>query len=63
MIGFMFKVVVGGVAMYGVSKFLERTQVLEKVVATGTEKVDQILTKVNQAYEQQETNVNGSAQR
>lgn len=62
MIGFIAKVVIGGAAMYGVSKLLAQTQIVEKVIAAGTEKVDQVLTKVNEAYtqEQAKQHVNGS---
>lgn len=41
MFSFVAKVVVGGIGMYAVSKLLERTQILEKVVET----TDQLLTQ------------------
>lgn len=62
MVSFMFKVIVGGVAMYGVSKILEKTQILEKIIATSVTGVDQVLTKVNEAYEKEQNkqHMNGS---
>lgn len=44
MFGFMAKVVVGGIGMYAVSKLLERTQVLEKVVETADRWLTQFAT-------------------
>ena len=51
MIGFMVKAIVGGVAVYGVTKFLQQTQLLEKLMLMGTEVVDQLLTRLNQEAE------------
>lgn len=51
MIGFMVKVIVSGVAVYGVTKFLQQTQLLEKLMLMGTEFVDQLLTRLNQEAE------------
>lgn len=46
MIGFVVKVVAGGIGVYGVAKFLERTHIVENLMTMGTEVANGLLSKL-----------------